>query len=261
MPGPRRRLAALITSGVTLALTAGFGSPLSVERLSAHGNSLLAELLEGLWYPRWSLRPVNSTPHSTLTWITPEVADVVLAIMTGLVAAVIVANKTRIPALLAGWGMAMVLAAAVGAGRVFVIGAINHSGSAVYAQAGTAITTGLWFGLATGWLTGLIVACAVRKKVTVPDPTFIEDREVSGVRIWTPSQPDWQKTQDIPAATFGQPGGAQPTVAQPAGVQPTVTQPAAAQPTVVQPATAPPSAAQLSAQPAAGQPWPPATAP
>jgi hypothetical protein len=248
MPGPRRKLAALITSGATLALTAGFGSPLSVEHLSARGNSLLAGLIEGLWYPRWSLRPANSTLHSTLTWITPMVADVVLAILTGLVAAVIVANQTRFPALLAGWGTAMVLAPAVGAGRVFVIAAISHPGSAVYAQAATAITTGLWFGLATGWLTGLIVACAVRKKAgaLVGDTGLLADREVSGVRIWTPSQPDWQNTQDIPAATIRQ-GAVPPTITQPAGAQPTGVPPTIAQPT--------------TAQPAAGQPWPPAAAP
>jgi hypothetical protein len=260
MPGPRRKLAALITSGATLALTAGFGSPLSVEHLSARGNSLLAGLIEGLWYPRWSLRPANSTLHSTLTWITPMVADVVLAILTGLVAAVIVANQTRFPALLAGWGTAMVLAPAVGAGRVFVIAAISHPGSAVYAQAATAITTGLWFGLATGWLTGLIVACAVRKKAGVPDEgtdsKLLENREVSGVRIWTPSQPDWQNTQDIPAATIRQ-GAVPPTITQPAAAQPTGVQPTIAQPPVAQPTTAQPT----TAQPAAGQPWPPAAAP
>ena len=258
MPGPRRKLAALITSGATLALTAGFGSPLSVEHLSARGNSLLAGLIEGLWYPRWSLRAANSTLHSTLTWITPMVADVVLAILTGLVAAVIVANQTRFPALLAGWGTAMVLAPAVGAGRVFVIAAISHQGSAVYAQAGTAITTGLWFGLATGWLTGLIVACAVRQKAGIPDegPGLLADREVSGVRIWTPSQPDWQNTQDIPAATIRQ-GAVPPTITQPAGPQPTGVQPTIAQPTGAQPTGAQPT----TAQPAAGQPWPPAAAP
>jgi hypothetical protein len=238
MPGPRRRLVALITSGVTLALTAGLGSPLAGDHLSSHGNALLAGLIKGLRYPQWSLRPVSSMTDSILVWITPMVADVVLAALTGLVAAVIVANRTRLPALLAGWATAMVLAVAVGVGRVYVIAAVNHPGSSAYGQAGTVITTGLWFGLATGWLTGLIVACAVRRGADDEDSgsALIGDREVTGVRIWTPSQPDWQNTQDLPAQTLRQPSG---------------------QTTTMQPATAQPA----TAQPTTGQPWPPASAP
>jgi hypothetical protein len=245
MPGPRRRLVALITSGVTLALTAGLGSPLAGDHLSSHGNALLAGLIKGLRYPQWSLRPVSSMMDSILAWITPMVADVVLAALTGLVAAVIVANRTRLPALLAGWATAMVLAVAVGVGRVYVIAAINHPGSSAYGQAGTAITTGLWFGLVTGWLTGLIVACSVRRGGD-DEESEDEGSEVTGVRIWTPSQPDWQNTQDLPAQTLRQPSGQTTTMQSP------ITQPATAQPTVAHPTTA---------QPTTGQPWPPAAAP
>jgi hypothetical protein len=252
MPGPRRRLAAFITSGVTLALTAGFGSPFSVEHLSARHNALLAELLQGLWFPRWSVHRDSSVPHSMFLWIAPMVADVVLAALTGLIAAVIVANRTRLPALLAGWCTAMVLAAAVGVARVFVIAAISHPGPAVYAQAGTALTTGLWFGLVTGWLSGAIVACTVRKNGDDGSRTgLIEEREVSGVRIWSPSQPDWQNTQDLPVPDLRQP------LAPVTTAQPTITQPATAQPTTAQPTTAPPT----TAQPSTAAPWPPSTPP
>jgi hypothetical protein len=245
MPAPRRRLAAFITSGVTLALTAGFGSPYSVEHLSARHNALLADLLQGLWFPRWSLHRDSSVPHSVVIWIAPMVADVVLAALTGLVAAVIVANRTRLPALLAGWCTAMVLAAAVGVARVYVIAAINHPGPAVYAAA---LTTGLWFGLVTGWLAGAIVACTVRKNGgdDASRTGLIEEREVSGVRIWSPSQPDWQNTQDLAAPDLRQP------LASATTVQPTITQPATAQPTMAPPTTA---------QPTTEAPWPPSAPP
>lgn len=272
MPGPRRRLVALITSGVTLALTAGLGSPLAGDHLSAHGNALLETLIEGLRYPRWSLRPASSMLDPILTWITPMVADVLLAVFVGLVSAVIVANRTRFPALLAGWATSMVLAAAFGVGRVFVIAAINHPGPAVYAEAGTAITTGLWFGLATGWLIGVIVACSVSKNVTDEESADDEDENhVTGVRIWSPSQPDWQETQDLPAQnlhpTGAQPTTAQPTITRPATAHPTVVQPTTAQPTTAQPTTGqppigqPPTAQPSTGQPTTGQPWPPASAP
>jgi hypothetical protein len=252
MPGPRRRLVALITSGVTLALTAGLGSPLAGDHLSGHRNALLASLMDGLRYPRWSLRPASSMLDPILSWITPMVADVLLAALVGLLSAVIVGNRTRFPALLAGWGAVMVLAAAAGAGRAFTVAAFSHSGPAVYGLAVTAITTGLWFGLATGWLIGVIVACAVSKNVTDEEADDDEDENpVTGVRIWSPSQPDWQETQDLPAQNL-RPAGAQPTTAQP-----TITQPATARPTVIQPATAHPTAAQ----PTTAQPWPPASPP
>jgi hypothetical protein len=231
---PRRRLAAVITFGVTLALTAGLGSPLAGDHLDSRGNALLARLISGVRFPQWtSRRPAGS---SVLEWVTPMIADILLAVLVAAVAMLVVSARTRLSALLAGWGLTMVLAAAIGAGRVFALLPVDHPGSAVYATAGTAITTGLWFGLATGWLNGAVLAATVRKTA---DPAAADDpaaAQVEPVRIWSPTQPDWQHTQDLHAVTTQSPF--QQTAGPPF---PTAQQP-------VQPA--PPT-----------QPWPPASAP
>jgi hypothetical protein len=96
----------------------------------------------------------------------------------------------------------MVVAAIAGAGRVFALATVNHPGSAVYATAGTAITTGLWFGLMTGWLNGAVLAFTVRKSAAPVAAATVADTaatEVQPVRIWSPSQPDWQQTGEMPA--------------------------------------------------------------
>jgi hypothetical protein len=187
MSAQRRWLAASLTFGVTLVLTAAFGSPFAGDHLDSRGNALLAQLIGGLRFPAW-------TPHPG--WA-PIIGDVALAVLVGALGAVLVSARTRVSALFAGWGVVMVLAACAGAARVFA----TH---ADYAAAGAAITSGLWFGLAAGWLNGVILACAVRKESPAPAPV-VEAEEVNTVRIWTPTQPDWQPTQDMARPTTTQP--------------------------------------------------------
>lgn len=244
MSRPRRRLAAVITFSVTLVLVAALGSPLAGDRLSSRSNALLARLISGVRFPHWTLRPAGAT---LLEWLTPVIADILLAILVGAVAMLIVSARTRLPALLAGWGLTMVLAAALGAGRAFALAATGQLGSAGYGSAATAITAGLWFGLITGWLNGVIVACAVRKTAmtdTAEDKTAADDAAgvtvAEPVRIWSPTQPDWQHTQDLQAVTsqrFAGPPFPTQSMQRPAGGPPF---PAAGQPP---------------------QPWPPAAAP
>lgn len=203
MSRPRRRFAAVMTFGVTLVLTAVLGSPLAGDRLDSRGNALLASLISGIRFPRWTVRrPVGS---GVLEWVTPMIADILLAVLVAVVAMLVVSTRTRLSALFAGWGLTMVLAAAIGAARVFALLPVDHPGNAVYGSAGTAITAGLWFGLATGWLNGVVLACTVRKTAdmgmaaaTGDDPSA---PQLEPVRIWSPTQPDWQHTQDLHAVT------------------------------------------------------------
>jgi hypothetical protein len=226
---PRRRLAA-----VTLVLVAALGSPLAGDRLSSRGNALLARLISGVRFPQWTLHRGGS---ALLEWLTPVIADVLLAVLVAAVAMLVVSARTRFSALLAGWGLTMVLGAAIGAGRAFALAATGHLGSAAYGNAGTAITVGLWFGLITGWLNGVILACVVRKtpvtETAANDPATVTTAEP--VRIWSPTQPDWQHTQDLHAVTVQQSMAGRPfgTAQQP--IPQTVQQ--------------------------AAQPWPPAAAP
>jgi hypothetical protein len=205
MSRPRRRLALWITFGVTLVLTAALGSPLAGDRLGSHGNALLSELISGVRFPQWTLRPASSMSPEILQWLAPMLADIVLAAGVGVFAMVVTAARSRIAALFAGWGLTVVAAAAVGAARVFALMPVNHPGSALYASVGTAITTGLWFGLATGWLNGAVLAFTVRKapaELAAAESLAITGAaatEVQPVRIWSPSQPDWQETGEMPA--------------------------------------------------------------
>ena len=209
MSRPRRRLAALITFGVTLVLTAVLGSSPVGSRLGKPGNALLANLISGVRFPRWTVHHSGSV----LAWVMPMIADLLLAVLAGVVAALVVSVRSRFAALLAGWGLTMVLAAAIGAGREFALEPVSHLGTAVYGDAATAITAGLWFGLAAGWLNGVVLAAAVRKN-PVPETAIGDpDVPVSPVRIFSPTQPDWQHTQDLTVA--GLQPGAQPTAAQP----------------------------------------------
>jgi hypothetical protein len=248
MSRPRRWLAAVITFSVTLVLVVALGSPLAGDHLSSRGNALVARLISGVRFPQWTLRPAGATP---LEWLTPVIADILLAILVGAVAMLVVSARTRLSALLAGWGLTMVLAAALGAGRAFALAATGHLGSAGYGSAATAITAGLWFGLITGWLNGVILAGVVRKTAvtdTAEDKTAADGAAgvttAEPVRIWSPTQPDWQHTQDLHAVTSQRPAGS-----------PFPTQPG--QQSMQQPAGRPPF--PTAQQPP--QPWPPAAAP
>lgn len=251
MARPRRRLAAVVTFVVTLALTAALGSSLVGDRLGTPRNALLDRLITGVRFPQWRPRPANSAGHVVLDWVTPIIADVVLAVLVGAVAALVVSARPRFAALLAGWGLTMVLAAAVGAARVFALIPVDHPGAAVYASAGSAITDGLWFGLVTGWLNGVVLAAMAVRLALPADVEQAPASLVEPVRIWSPTQPDWQPTQDMT-----RPGAPQPAM-QPTGSPPaTMQQPATMQPTTVQPTAQQPAAGEPTVQP-----WPPAPAP
>jgi len=207
---PRRRAAFWWTFGVTLVVAVALGSPLAGDRLVRRGNPLSAQLIAGLRFPGWQLRPGAST---ILEWSVPIVANVVLAVLVGVVAILATAARVRIAAFLAGWGLLVVATPLVGVGRVLVLASLTHPGGALDAMLSDVATSGLWFGLAMGWLPGLILACTVRKTPVLDltaeavDPVAITT--VQPVRIWTPSQPDWQQTSDMPAVgdhpPYGQP--------------------------------------------------------
>jgi hypothetical protein len=234
MTRPRRWAAALWTFAVTLVLTAVLGAPFTGDRLSAHGNPLLAQFITGLRFPQWTYRPVAGTPHGTAVWLGRPVADLVLAVLAGAIAALATTTaassaRARLAGLLAGWGLSMVVAAIIGAARVLALSPVIHPGAALSGSIASAISVGLWFGLVTGWVNGIVLAAAVRKVVAAETagqapatgvPAGRAADEVEAIRIWSPSDAaaDWQRTQDMPAAAAAAPGGQPwPSAANPEG--------------------------------------------
>jgi hypothetical protein len=223
MNRPRRWAAALWTFAVTLVLAVVLGAPFTGDRLSSHGNSLLAQLITGLRFPQWTYRPAHGAPHAVAAWLAPMIADLVLALLAGAIAALATTTaassaRARLAGLLAGWGLSTVAAAIAGAGRVLALSTVTHPGTALSGQISDAVSAGLWFGLATGWVAGIVLAAAVRKVVAVETagqpsmagaPAGAAAEEVEAIRIWSPSDAaaDWQRTQDMPvgASQAGQP--------------------------------------------------------
>lgn len=219
---PRRRAAFWWTFAVTLVVTLALGSPWAGDRFARHGNALTAQLISGLRYPGWMLKPVNSLPSTILVWASPALADIVLALLVGVVAMLVVTSRARIAALLAGWALLVIAAPVVGVARVFAVSPITHPGGTLPALLNDAVTDGLWFGAVAGWLIGVILASVVRKTPALQAASDDTDTTAEPVpaRIWTPSQPDWQETSDMPALVAhpapAQPGQAPwPTPAQP----------------------------------------------
>jgi hypothetical protein len=223
MNRPRRWAAGLWTFAVTLVLVAVLGGPFTGDRLSAHGNPLQARLITGLRFPQWTYRPAHGA-HAVAAWLAPMIADLVLALLAGAVAALATTTaassaRARLAGLLAGWGLSMVAAVIAGAGRVLVLSTVTRpAGTALSGQIAGAVSAALWFGLATGWLTGIVLAAAVRKVIAVETAeqpraagalAGASAEEVEAIRIWSPSDTaaDWQRTQDMPvgANQAGQP--------------------------------------------------------
>jgi hypothetical protein len=233
MNRPRRWAAALWTFAVTLVLAAVLGGPFTGDRLASHGNSLLARLITGLRFPQWSYRPAHGAPHAVAAWLAPMIADLVLALLASAIAALATTTaassaRARLAGLLAGWGLSIVAAAIAGTGRVLALSTVTHpAGTALSGQISDAVSAALWFGLATGWLTGIVLAAAVRKVVPAETaeqprmagaPAGASAEEVEAIRIWSPSDAaaEWQRTQDMPvgANQVGQPW---PPAANPEG--------------------------------------------
>jgi hypothetical protein len=216
MTRPRRWAAALWTFAVTLVLTGVLGAPFTGDRLSAHGNELLKQLITGLRFPQWTYRPVAGTPHGTVVWLAQPISDLVLAVLAGAIAALATTTaassaRARLAGLLAGWGLSVVGVAIIGAARVLALAPVIHPGAALSGLVATSIFAALWFGLATGWVNGIVLAATVRKVVAVEeDQSSLGSAapgadEVQPARIWSPS--DTQATPAAAAATApsGQP--------------------------------------------------------
>jgi hypothetical protein len=250
----RRQMAFWWTFGATLVLVAVLGSPLVGNRFSTHNNVLLAHLIGGLRFMAWSYRPRSSMMGSIMVWLSPMIATVVMSAMLAGLALLLASARGRFTAFLAGWGVATLAATLISLARVAAIIPITHPGSKLATTLSSAMTSGMWFGVLAGWVTGIVLACTVRG--LIPDDEDNEDL-------------DWDDTESVPSATETVPAsarpaetrvgvgartagtGPRPTVAQPAGGQPRPAQPTAAQPAVAQPA---PMQAK-PAQPA--QKWPP----
>lgn len=230
MNRPRRWAVALWTFAVTLVLTAVLGAPFTGDRLSAHGNSLLAQLITGLRFPQWTYHSVAGTPHGTAVWLAQPVADLVLAVLAGAIAALATTTaasgaRARFAGLLAGWGLSMVAAAIIGAARVLVLTTVTRpTVPALNSSIVSAVSAALWFGLVTGWVTGIVLAAAVRTVVAAQDEqgtpatAGVAAEAVEPARIWSPSdaQANWQQTQGMPTvAAAGAPGEPWPPATNP----------------------------------------------
>lgn len=255
---PRRRAAFWWTFAVTLVVTLALGSPWVGDRFERRGNALTAQLISGLRFPGWTLKPVNT---AIVVWASPILADIVLALLVGVVAMLVTSSRARIAALLAGWGLLLIAAPVVGVARVFAVSPVTHPGHTLYTLLSDAVTRGLWFGATAGWLVGAVLAFVVRKTPLLQ--TASEDADATAepatvqqpARIWTPSQPDWQETSDMPAL------GAHPRPGQPPQPTQTQMQPTQMQPTQMQAARQPSQAGQPGQPGQVGQPGQPGQVP
>jgi hypothetical protein len=198
---------ALAGLGTTAILVAVLGSPPAQDEARDASETVLAATVTGL--PSWDV--FDGDVAGGLVWSVVIRLAVLLVVVTAL-CGVAGRSRSRAAGLLAGWGAAVVAAAAAnGVAYAYLVPVVfdgRHPGTYLDGLV-SSLNSGAAFGLWAGWVVGLAVALALRPAPVAGDEPFAvapaADADLdpdAGRHVADPPPPWWAPT-GIESTVFG----------------------------------------------------------
>jgi hypothetical protein len=199
---------ALAGLGTTAILVAVLGSPPAQDEARDASETVLAATVTGL--PSWDV--FDGDVAGGLVWSVVIRLAVLLVVVTAL-CGVAGRSRSRAAGLLAGWGAAVVAAAAAnGVAYAYLVPVVfdgRHPGTYLDGLV-SSLNSGAAFGLWAGWVVGLAVALAIRPVPVTDDepfaalaPAAAADLDPDAGRHVADPPPPWWAPTGIESTVFG----------------------------------------------------------